>query len=119
MRVLLAGDGAVPADGAVVTVAVAEGTGRAEAARLIADGFAALLARLGRPGTLVVAGGETLRAVCTALDAHGLAVDGEVAAGVPTSRLLGGRWDGIRVVSKSGAFGDTGLLARLLEGRPA
>ena len=43
-------------------------------------------------------------------------VDGEVAAGVPASRLSGGRWDGLRVVSKSGAFGDAGLLARLLEG---
>jgi D-threonate/D-erythronate kinase len=71
---------------------------------------------MARPGTLVVAGGETLRALCMALDAEGLVVDGEIAAGVPASRLLGGRWDGLRVVSKSGAFGDQELLARLLQG---
>jgi len=103
-------------DGAAVTVAVPPGTGRADAAQHIAAGFARLLAGLDRPGTLVVAGGETLRAVCAALGAHGLLVDGEVAHGVPISRLLGGRWDGVCVVSKSGAFGDPGLLARLLDG---
>jgi uncharacterized protein YgbK (DUF1537 family) len=71
---------------------------------------------MARPGTLIVAGGETLRALCAALDADGLVVDGEIAAGVPASRLRGGRWDGLRIVSKSGAFGDAGLLARLLQG---
>jgi uncharacterized protein YgbK (DUF1537 family) len=40
-------------------------------------------------------------------------VDGEVVPGVPTSILRGGDWDGQRVVSKSGAFGDAGFLARL------
>jgi len=35
---------------------------------------------------------------------------------VPASVMRGGRWDGVRVVSKSGAFGDPGLLARLLHG---
>jgi D-threonate/D-erythronate kinase len=34
--------------------------------------------------------------------------------GIPTSVLRGGVWDGLRIVSKSGAFGDAGLLARLL-----
>jgi uncharacterized protein YgbK (DUF1537 family) len=101
--------------GAVVTVAIPPDTARAHAAMLIASGFAAMLARIDPPGTLVVVGGETLRAVCMALDAGGLTVDGEVAAGVATSRLRGGRWDGLRIVSKSGAFGDAGLLARLLE----
>ena len=104
------------ADGAAVTVALPPDTPREEAARRIAAAFAVLLAGMDKPGTLIVAGGETLRAVCAALDAGGLVVDGEVAAGVPASRLSGGRWDGLRIVSKSGAFGDAGLLARLLEG---
>lgn len=115
-QVTLAGDAPAIPDGAAVGVAVSPGTGRAEAARHIADAFARVLAGIDRPGTLVVAGGETLRAVCDALGARGLAVAGEVAAGVPVSRLRGGRWDGVCVVSKSGAFGDTGLLARLLDG---
>jgi uncharacterized protein YgbK (DUF1537 family) len=64
----------------------------------------------------MVAGGETLRAVCHALGAARLDVDGQVIPGVPCSIMRGGRWDGIRVVSKSGAFGDPGLLSRLLNG---
>ena len=76
--------------------------------------FAALLGAIERPGTLVVAGGETLRGLCDALGAARLEVDGEIEPGVPTSLLRGGAWDGQRIVSKSGAFGDPGFLARLL-----
>jgi uncharacterized protein YgbK (DUF1537 family) len=115
-RVRLGVDAPEIGHGAVVTVAIAPGATRAEAATRIAAELTALLARLDRPGTLIAGGGETLRAICVALDATGLVVDGEAAPGVATSRLRGGRWDGLRVVSKSGAFGDAGLLARLLEG---
>ncbi len=73
-----------------------------------------MLRRAGRAGTLFVTGGETLRDLCTALGATGLEVDGEIEPGAPTSVMRGGDWDGQRVVAKSGAFGDTGFLARLL-----
>ena len=89
-------------------------TARAAATLAIAAAFAALLANISRPGTLVVTGGATLRSLCEALGATGLLVDGEVEPGVPTAILCGGEWDGQRIVSKSGAFGDPGLLARLL-----
>jgi hypothetical protein len=42
-------------------------------------------------------------------------VTGEPLPGVPRSVLQGGCWDGAVVISKSGAFGDPGLLIRLLE----
>lgn len=116
MRVVLGVAAAEIVDGAAVSVALPAGTDRALAAGLIGAEFAQVLARLPRPGTLVVTGGETLRRVCAALDARGLVVEGELAPGVPVSRLAGGRWDGARIVSKSGAFGDARLLARLLEG---
>ncbi len=106
---LLARDGAV-----ALAAVVPPGLTRPEAARHIDGCFSRLLARLDRPGTLLVAGGETLRTVCVALGAGRLDVDGQVIPGVPTSVLRGGRWDGLRVVSKSGAFGDAGLLTRLL-----
>ena len=115
-HVRLAGDAPPIPHGTVVTVALPEHTGYAEAAERIAATFTDLLARMDRPGTLIVTGGETLRAVCQALDAQALVVDGEVAPGIARSRLRGGRWDGLSVVSKSGAFGDAGLLARLLDG---
>ncbi len=84
------------------------------AATLIADALARLLPGLAPPGTLVVSGGETLRAACQALGATRLDVEAEVETGIPRSRLRGGLWDGVAVVSKSGAFGSADLLARLL-----
>ncbi len=90
------------------------GCSRPEAARRISAGLAGLVAAIPRPRTLVVAGGETLRAVCAALGATSLEVTGQMLPGVPVSLLHGGRWDGVTVVSKSGAFGDAGLLRRLL-----
>lgn len=68
---------------------------------------------LPRPGSLFVTGGETLDSVLEALSAEGLAVMGHIAEGVPVSRLSGGRWDGLDVVSKSGGFGTVDLLSKL------
>lgn len=99
---------------ASVAVTLPPGTPRDRAAAEIGASFAALAAFLPRPGTLVVAGGETLRRLAIALDATALLVDGEMAPGIPAARLIGGRWDGLRVVARSGGFGDPGLLARLL-----
>jgi len=100
--------------GAAIDVALPPGLPRAEAAARIATAFAALLRRIDRPGTCIVAGGETLRGLADALGATRLDVDGELEPGVPTSRMVGGALDGMRIVSKSGAFGDAGFLARLL-----
>ena len=98
----------------MVIPAVPAGTPRDVACRLITAQFVARLRSGERPGTLFVTGGEAVRALCDALDVAWLEVDGELEPGVPTSLLRGGDWDGQRLVSKSGAFGDTGFLARLL-----
>ncbi len=87
---------------------------RAAAAQRIAAGFAVLVRALPRPGTLLVAGGETLRAVCDALGAEGLLAQGVAMPGVPRSSLQGGVWDGVAVLSKSGAFGADALWRDLL-----
>jgi D-threonate/D-erythronate kinase len=102
---------------AVATVTLPTATPRDAACRRITAHFAAMLRAIDRPGTLFVSGGETLRHLCDALNATHLDVDGEIEPGVPTSVLRGGDWDGQRLVSKSGAFGDGGFLQRLL--RPA
>ena len=99
---------------AAVAVVAPPGADRLTVGRHIAAAFATLLMFLDRPGTLFVAGGEMLRQVCDCLGAERLDVDGEIVRGVPASILRGGRWDGLRVISKSGAFGDAGLLLRLL-----
>lgn len=99
---------------AAVAVVVPPNTDRTGAADHIERCFAALLPQLDPPGTLFAAGGNTLRLICDLLEASHLEVDGEITHGVPVSVLHGGPWDGVAVVSKSGAFGDTGLLLRLL-----
>jgi D-threonate/D-erythronate kinase len=98
----------------VMTCDLPAGTSRAAARQQIRATFAARLREGDRPGTLFVTGGETLRDLCTDLGASHLEVDGELEPGVPTSLLCGGPWDGQRIVSKSGAFGDAEFLARLL-----
>jgi uncharacterized protein YgbK (DUF1537 family) len=98
---------------ALVSLALPEVT-RDEAARRIARYFTALVRTLPPPGTLLVAGGETLAALCAALGAQALVAEGLVAPGVPRSMLRGGRWDGVAVVSKSGAFGADHLWRDLL-----
>jgi len=97
----------------IPTVTIPANTPRAEAERLITATFARILANTTRPGVLFVSGGETLRGVCRALGATRLDVDGEIEPGVPCSILRGGPWEGQRVVSKSGAFGDATFLNRL------
>ncbi|MBB4421633.1 uncharacterized protein YgbK (DUF1537 family) [Bradyrhizobium sp. CIR48] len=99
---------------ALVKFALADGLTRAEAARRIAHEMTRLIAALEPPGTLVVAGGETLKAACVALGAHALEVTGRIVPGLPRSTLQGGRWAGVDVISKSGAFGPSELWRDLL-----
>ncbi|MCK1479165.1 uncharacterized protein YgbK (DUF1537 family) [Bradyrhizobium sp. LB1.3] len=99
---------------ALVKFSLADGLTRAEAARRIAREMTALIAALEPPGTLIVAGGETLKAACVALGAHALQVTGRIVPGLPRSILQGGRWAGVDVISKSGAFGTSELWRDLL-----
>ena len=103
---------------ALVSLDLPAGIGRAEAAARIARTFADLVGSLDRPGTLLVAGGETLRATCETLGATSLEVRGQFEPGLPHSVMRGGRWDGLTVVSKSGAFGGPNLWRDLLADLP-
>jgi uncharacterized protein YgbK (DUF1537 family) len=105
----LAGDGV-----ALVKFSLPEGLSRVEAARRIAREMTALISALDPPGTLIVAGGETLKALCLALGARALQVTGRIVPGLPRSILQGGRWAGVDVISKSGAFGTRELWRNLL-----
>ena len=100
---------------ALVKFDLASGLSRAEAARRIARGLVSRTAALEPPGTVIVAGGETLRAACGTLGALALEVTGRIMPGLPCSTIRGGRWDGVAVVSKSGAFGAPDLWRTLLK----
>lgn len=99
---------------ALISVDLPDGLSRAEAADQIAGQLHRLAEDLPAPGTLVVAGGETLRGLCLALGASSLEVHGRIVPGLPRSVMCGGRWDGVVVLSKSGAFGPPDLLRDLL-----
>jgi uncharacterized protein YgbK (DUF1537 family) len=99
---------------ALVKFSLADDLPRAEAARRIARDMTALISALDPPGTLIVAGGETLKAACLAVGAHALQVTGRIVPGLPRSTLQGGRWAGVDVISKSGAFGARELWRDLL-----
>jgi uncharacterized protein YgbK (DUF1537 family) len=85
------------------------------AAETIRAAFTAVLGALAAPGSIMVTGGETLRLVADILQADALRVEGEWEPGVPVSRLVGGRWAGVPVVSKSGAFAGPDFLVRLYQ----
>lgn len=106
------------ADGvALASVNLPPGMGRAEAAGLIVAELGRLTRSMGSPGTLLVAGGETLRGLCVSLGVRSLEVQGRIVPGLPWSIMRGARWDGVTVVSKSGAFGQRTLLRDLLAER--
>jgi D-threonate/D-erythronate kinase len=100
---------------AALVIEVPDGTGAAVAAPFFDRVLTAAASCLERPRSLVVTGGATLHRLVGVLGARSLLVTGEPLPGVPRSVLQGGGWDGAVVISKSGAFGDRGLLIRLLE----
>jgi uncharacterized protein YgbK (DUF1537 family) len=48
------------------------------------------------------------------VSASHLDVDAEASPGVPHSRIRGGPWDGVEVLSKSGGFGMPSWLAEVV-----
>jgi uncharacterized protein YgbK (DUF1537 family) len=100
---------------AMVKFELAPALNRDEAALRIARALESLTRTLDPPSTLIVSGGETLRALCGTLGATALRVTGRVVPGLPRSIIQGGRWAGVEVISKSGAFGEPDLWLRLLQ----
>lgn len=87
---------------------------RDKVAERFASEIASLSRSIQRPGSLVVAGGETLKAQAVAVGAHALRVLGRLEPGIPKSVIEGGDWAGVEVISKSGAFGTADVLRKLL-----
>jgi D-threonate/D-erythronate kinase len=87
---------------------------RTQAAQHFAQEVVRLSLSIDRPATLIIAGGETLKAQCLAVEARALRVFGRLEPGVAKSVIQGGSWAGIDVISKSGAFGPPSLWRNLL-----
>jgi D-threonate/D-erythronate kinase len=64
---------------------------------------------------LVLTGGDVARGCCSLLSATGFKVVEEVAPGIPLGVLTGGPCDGLRVVTKAGAFGAEDALCKAVD----
>lgn len=103
---------------ALLSFRFADGTDRITAERTITETVVAMLPSCPRPQSLLVVGGETLAQIVSLLKVDQIRVLGEHRAGVPRAVLVGGHWDGLDLLSKSGAFGAPGLLDDILRGAP-
>ena len=64
---------------------------------------------------LVLLGGDTALSVLDHLGAEGIEIEGEVMKGIVMGRLTGGRWHGLSMITKAGAFGKEDALERIIE----
>lgn len=101
-------------DAVLVTCPLPETCAPDAAQSAIRHAFSTLVSALPVPACLFVSGGETLQDLLVPLRIDALELLGEVETGVPVSRITGGLWDGVSVISKSGAFGSADLLLRLV-----
>ena len=64
---------------------------------------------------LFVTGGEVAVKIVRALGGGGVSLMEEVAPGIPLVRLMGGRFEGLSVVTKAGGFGAEDTMKRCIE----
>jgi uncharacterized protein YgbK (DUF1537 family) len=74
-----------------------------------------LARRRAATGAVFLSGGDTAAAVCRAIGARAIELEREIVTGIPLGRLSGGIFDGVPVVTKSGAFGRPDALIQVAE----
>jgi uncharacterized protein YgbK (DUF1537 family) len=75
----------------------------------------------GQPKANILVGGDTALKVYEQCGARGIRILGDVEPGIPWGRWMGGRMDGLPLVTKAGGFGNPDTLsgiALFLAGRP-
>ncbi|MCE5282057.1 MAG: four-carbon acid sugar kinase family protein [Deltaproteobacteria bacterium] len=86
-----------------------------ETAERIADALGDLGRRIAAGETLaglVLTGGDIAASACSLLSATGIRIIEEIAPGIPLGMLKGGPFDGLKVVTKAGAFGAEDALCK-------
>ncbi|MEN6412272.1 MAG: four-carbon acid sugar kinase family protein [Veillonellales bacterium] len=91
-----------------VTAGKGLGISSTEVSEYTAAAFGTLAAGLAdvQLAGMVLTGGDTAIHVCRALEAEAIEVLEQVTAGIPLCRLVGGRCNGLLVITKAGAFGN-------------
>jgi uncharacterized protein YgbK (DUF1537 family) len=73
------------------------------------------IARRTRPGAIVIIGGDTAQAALRAVGAAGIVMHDQPFPGIPAGTVDGGLLDGVRVVTKAGAFGGQKILIDVID----
>jgi uncharacterized protein YgbK (DUF1537 family) len=63
---------------------------------------------------LILTGGDTAQGIINTLDIDGIRIEGELLKGIIKGHLIGGKWDGLTVVTKAGAFGKEDALDNIV-----
>jgi uncharacterized protein YgbK (DUF1537 family) len=64
---------------------------------------------------VIVTGGDTAMSFFDLLGVDGVEIEGEILKGIVTGHLIGGRWNGLTVITKAGAFGRENALEKIME----
>ncbi|MFZ3047238.1 MAG: four-carbon acid sugar kinase family protein [Desulfatirhabdiaceae bacterium] len=103
--------------GLILCIAPYSPTAPTAAPDRVKQGFAeaaAALIRRASPDGIFLSGGDTAESVCKQISAKGIRLIEEVLPGLTRGELVGGRYDGLPVVTKAGAFGSPQTLVQLL-----
>jgi uncharacterized protein YgbK (DUF1537 family) len=84
------------------------------AAACLAQRTRAIVNDNAKPALLIVVGGDTLLALCRAAGTRSLLASASPREGWGKAKLVGGPWDGVTCLSRSGAFGGDDDLVELL-----
>jgi len=98
----------VDSEGLPVPSMITESLGRITASVLERSHFDA------QDVALVLFGGDTALSVLDHLKTDGIEIEGEIMKGIMIGRLIGGMWDGLRMVTKAGGFGKVKALEKIL-----
>jgi uncharacterized protein YgbK (DUF1537 family) len=63
---------------------------------------------------LLLTGGDTAQGVINRLDISGIEIEGELLEGIVQTHLTGGKWDGLLLITKAGAFGKEDALEKII-----
>jgi uncharacterized protein YgbK (DUF1537 family) len=64
---------------------------------------------------LILTGGKTAISIFKNLGAQGLLIENEALPGIPSNRLIGGKRDGLRGITKAGGFGDENTIVKAIQ----
>jgi uncharacterized protein YgbK (DUF1537 family) len=69
---------------------------------------------IGKSALLILTGGQTAYFITQVLGASGIEVEGEIEKFIPVGILIGGKYEGVPVVTKAGGFGSQQVIANIL-----